>query len=46
MKQSHAGEVMTRWQSYMATLTVTDAEGKTLVNPLDTAFVFGDFADA
>ena len=46
MEQSHAGEVMTRWQAYMATLMVTDAGGKTLVEPLENAFVFGDFAEA
>ncbi len=46
MEQSHAGEVMTRWQAYMATLMVTGAEGNTLVEPLETAFVFGDFAEA
>ena len=45
MEQSHAGEVMRHWQAYMATLMVTDAEGKTLVDPLETAFVFGDFAE-
>ena len=45
MEQSHAGEAMTRWQAYMATLMVTDGEGKTVVDPLETAFAFGDFAN-
>jgi L-rhamnose mutarotase len=45
MEKSHAGEVMVRWQAYMATLMVTGADGKTIVDQLQTAFVFGDFAD-
>lgn len=46
MEQSHAGEAMARWQEYMATLMITGEDGKTVVDELQTAFAFGDFADS
>ena len=45
MKRSHGGEAMVRWQAYMATLMITGDDGKTVVDSLETAFVFGDFSE-
>lgn len=45
MERSHVGEAMVRWQAYMATLMITGEDGKTIVDPLEQAFVFGDFSD-
>jgi L-rhamnose mutarotase len=41
--RSHRGEVADRWAEYMATLMVTDDEGKSVVEDLEEAFAFGEF---
>ena len=44
-ERSQAGEETARWHAYMATLMETDAEGNSIVEDLEVAFVFGRFAD-
>jgi L-rhamnose mutarotase len=46
LEGSHDNEVAERWQAYMATLMVTGEDGKTIVEELETAFSFGEFARA
>lgn len=41
--RSHTGEVADRWLEFMATMMITDDEGKTIVEEMDMAFVFGSF---
>ena len=42
-ERSHEGEVADRWAAYMATMMVTDEEGKSIMEELEEAFSFGDF---
>ncbi len=44
-ERSQAGEETARWHAYMATLMETDAEGNSIVEDPEVAFVFGRFAD-
>ena len=44
-ERSHRGAVADRWAAYMATLMITDDEGKSVVEELEQAFVFGEFKD-
>lgn len=37
--------ILEKWSKYMATLMVTGADGKAVVEPMDEAFVFGEFAE-
>ena len=41
--RSHTGEVAARWMEYMATMMLTDAEGKTITEEMDMAFAFGRY---
>ena len=45
LSRSHAGEAGVRWHEYMATLMVTNPDGSTIVDPLETAFKFGEFEE-
>jgi L-rhamnose mutarotase len=45
LSRSHAGEAGVRWHKYMATLMVTNPDGSTIVDPLETAFKFGEFEE-
>ena len=40
---SHEGPVAKRWLEYMATMMITDDEGKSVMEEMDEAFVFGAF---
>lgn len=44
-ERSHQGDVARRWAEYMATMMVTDGEGKSIVEELEQAFAFGDFCE-
>ncbi len=44
-ERSHTGEVADKWLEYMATMMVTDVEGKTILDEMDTSFVFGSYKD-
>ena len=44
LQDSHAGQRAQEWLKYMATMMVTDESGKSIVEEMDTAFLFGDFA--
>ena len=43
-EQSQEGAEVDRWSEYMATLMITDGEGRSIVEEMDLAFTFGDFA--
>jgi L-rhamnose mutarotase len=45
LSRSHAGEAGVRWHEYMATLMITDSNGDTIVESLETAFKFGEFEE-
>ena len=42
-EQSQEGAEAERWGEYMATLMITDGEGRSIVEEMDLAFTFGDF---
>ena len=44
-ERSHRGEVADRWAAYMATLMITDDDGKSVMEELEQAFVFGESKD-
>lgn len=44
MQDSHAGDKAQEWMAYMATLLETDESGKSIVEDMDPAFLFGIFA--
>ncbi len=44
MERSHPPEVAEKWSTYMATMMVCDDSGRVIVEPMDTAFLFGQFA--
>lgn len=41
---SHAGERAQEWMAYMATLLETGPDGKTIVDDMEPAFLYGEFA--
>ena len=43
LQRSYQGEAARRWAEYMATMLVTDAQGRTIVEELEPAFAFGAF---
>ena len=43
--RSHTGEVADRWLEYMATMMITDENGKTVMEEMDMAFAFGRYKD-
>jgi len=43
--RSHTGEIADKWLAYMATMMVTDAKGKTIMEEMDMAFAFGRYKD-
>ena len=43
LDRSHEGPVAQRWLEYMATMMVTDDEGKSIMEEMEEAFVFGAF---
>lgn len=43
LDRSHEGPVARRWLEYMATMMITDDEGKSVMEEMDEAFVFGAF---
>ena len=44
-ERSHTGEIAEKWLEYMATMMITDEDGKTILDEMDTAFVFGSYKD-
>ncbi|MFH1566731.1 MAG: L-rhamnose mutarotase [Gemmatimonadota bacterium] len=44
MQDSHAGPKAREWMAYMATLLETDASGVSIVEGMEPAFLFGQFA--
>lgn len=46
MERSHPKEVGERWSAYMASMMICDDEGKAVVEDMDAAFLFGEFAKA
>ena len=42
-QQALAGEVADRWMQYMASMMITDDEGKTIMEEMDMAFAFGRY---
>lgn len=43
MDRSHEGPVAKKWLEYMATLMVTDDQGKSITEEMEEAFAFGAF---
>ncbi len=43
LDRSHEGPVAERWLKYMATMMVTDDEGKSVMEEMEEAFAFGAF---
>jgi L-rhamnose mutarotase len=43
--RSHTGSVADRWLEYVATMMITDDDGKTIMEEMDMAFVFGKYKD-
>ena len=43
--RSHTGELADRWMEYMATMMLTDDEGKPITEEMDMAFVFGRYKE-
>ena len=43
--QSHTGKIADRWLAYIATLMITDDEGKTIMDEMDMAFAFGRYKE-
>ena len=41
--QSHASAKAQEWLDYMATMMITGADGRTLVEEMEMAFSFGGF---
>jgi len=41
LDRSHEGPVARKWLEYMATLMITDENGKSIMEEMDEAFVFG-----
>lgn len=46
MERSHPPGIAEKWSAYMATMMVCGDDGKAIVEPMDAAFLFGDFANA
>ena len=44
-ERSHTGKIADKWLEYMATMMITDEDGKTILDEMDTAFVFGSYKD-
>ena len=44
-ERSHTGEIADKWLEYMATMMITDEDGNTILDEMDTAFVFGSYKD-
>ena len=44
MERSHLPGVAEKWSAYMATMMVCDDNGQAIVEPMDAAFLFGQFA--
>ena len=45
LDRSHPPEVAEKWSAYMATMMICGDDGKPIVEPLEPAFLFGDFAN-
>ena len=43
--RSHTGEVADRWMQYMASMMITDDEGKTIIDEMDMSFAFGRYKE-
>ena len=43
--QSHTEKIADRWLAYMATLIITDDEGKTIMDEMGMAFAFGRYKE-
>lgn len=44
MQRSHPPGIAEKWSAYMATMMVCGDDGKAIVEELEPAFLFGDFA--
>lgn len=44
MERSHPPGIAEKWSAEMATMMVCGDDGKAIVEPMDAAFLFGDFA--
>lgn len=44
MERSHPAGIAEKWSAYMATMMVCGDDGTAIVESMDAAFLFGDFA--